>query len=247
MTTNQSDEAADGAEETPETGVAEEAVPDEAGPADTGADEADAGEISGVAADIAQRFAELVGAESWSAAHGLAKVKVGKDDWASAARTVFDNGMPFLSYLSAVDWASEVAVGEPLDTVDERYEVVLRMSSLSSDDSVTLTTDLPKHDPSIESLVAVLPGADWHEREAAEMFGIEFVGHPNPKKLYLPDAFEGYPLRKSYALLSREVKPWPGMVDVEGMPEDASGPSTENPEAPADAATDGAEAEGGEE
>ena len=43
--------------------------------------------------------------------------------------------------------------------------------------------------------------------------------------MYLPDAFEGYPLRKSYPLLSREVKPWPGTVDVEGMP------TTDNEEA----------------
>ena len=43
---------------------------------------------------------------------------------------------------------------------------------------------------------------------------------PNLKKLYLPDAYEGNPLLKSFELISREVKPWPGEVDVEGMPED---------------------------
>jgi NADH-quinone oxidoreductase subunit C len=78
--------------------------------------------------------------------------------------------------------------------------------------------------------VGVYAGADWHEREAAEMFGIDFVGHPNLVKLYLPDAFEGHPLRKSFPLLSREVKPWPGTVDVEPMP-GSDEPSTENPEA----------------
>ncbi len=57
------------------------------------------------------------------------------------------------------------------------------------------------------------------------MFGIAFDGHPNLVNLYLTDGFEGHPLRKSYALLTREVKPWPGTVDVEDMP------STENPEA----------------
>jgi NADH-quinone oxidoreductase subunit C len=81
----------------------------------------------------------------------------------------------------------------------------------------------------------VFPGANWHEREAHEMFGIEFVGHPNLANLYLPDSFMGNPLRKSYPLLSREVKPWPGNVDVEPMPggdeETTEGPSEENPEA----------------
>ena len=92
---------------------------------------------------------------------------------------------------------------------------------------MTLSTDVPKDDPQLPTLVEVYGGADWHEREAAEMFGIDFVGHPNLNKLYLTDEFEGYPLRKSYPLLSREVKPWPGTVDVEDMP------STENPEADA--------------
>jgi NADH:ubiquinone oxidoreductase subunit C len=70
------------------------------------------------------------------------------------------------------------------------------------------------------------------------MFGIDFRGHPDLENLYLPDAFIGNPLRKSYRLLSREVKPWPGKVDVEGMPGSdddgdaaSDGPSTTNPEA----------------
>ena len=69
-----------------------------------------------------------------------------------------------------------------------------------------------------ESWVPVYPGADWHEREAWEMFGIVFDGHPSLRHLYLPSEFEGHPLRKDYPLLAREVKPWPGLVDVEGMP-----------------------------
>jgi NADH-quinone oxidoreductase subunit C len=68
------------------------------------------------------------------------------------------------------------------------------------------------------------------------MFGIDFEGHPNLAHLYLPDTFLGNPLRKSFPLLSREVKPWPGTVDVEALPgggeeEEAEGPSEENPEA----------------
>ncbi len=103
---------------------------------------------------------------------------------------------------------------------------------------MTLSTDVSKEDPRLASLVDVFGGANWHEREAAEMFGIEFEGHPNLTKLYLPDAFEGFPLRKSFPLLSREVKPWPGLVDVEDQP------STENPEAGAD--QENAESEEGE-
>jgi NADH-quinone oxidoreductase subunit C len=73
----------------------------------------------------------------------------------------------------------------------------------------------------------VYPGADWHERETWEMFGIVFDGHPALRHLYLPFEFEGNPLRKDYPLLAREVKPWPGLVDVEPMPgEDPEGEET---------------------
>ena len=73
---------------------------------------------------------------------------------------------------------------------------------------------------SCESWVPVYPGADWHERECWEMYGFVFDGHPALRHLYLPSEFEGHPLRKDYPLLSRVVKPWPGLVDVEPMPGD---------------------------
>ena len=81
-----------------------------------------------------------------------------------------------------------------------------------------LKTDLPDDDLHAESWVSVYPGADWHEREAWEMYGFVFDGHPSLRHLYLPSEFEGHPLRKDYPLLAREVKPWPGLVDVEPMP-----------------------------
>ena len=74
-------------------------------------------------------------------------------------------------------------------------------------------------------------GANWHEREAAEMFGIVFEGHPHLVKLYLPDGFLGHPLRKTFPLLSRDVKPWPGTVDVEDMPSSMNAEAGDPPEA----------------
>jgi len=74
------------------------------------------------------------------------------------------------------------------------------------------------------SWVPVYAGANWHERETYEMFGINFAGHPDLRNIYLPTGFEGHPLRKDFPLLARMVKPWPGIVDVEplpGEPEDA--------------------------
>ena len=156
------------------------------------------------------------------------KVRVEPAAWREAAAVARDEfGLVFFSWLSATDWANETAVGDPPgEEVAERYEVLCAVSDLERGELVILSADLDKDSPRMDSLCDVYPGANWHEREAAEMFGIDFVGHPDLAKLYLPDDFQGHPLRKSYPLLSREVKPWPGTVDVEDMP-----PAVENPEA----------------
>ena len=163
------------------------------------------------------------------------KVKVPAQEWVAAHQAARDQlDLVFFSFLSAIEWAKEVEVGDPLknDDFEERIEVLTTVSDLTEGRRVTFSTDLPTEGPVIDSLVEVYAGANWHEREAAEMFGIDFKGHPGLAPLYLPDAFEGHPLRKSFPLLSREVKPWPGKVDVEAMPEESpTGPSTENPEA----------------
>ncbi len=220
MTTNPPDEAV--------SAEGEEAV-DEGAESVAGVTESDTSSDTAVA-EFAERIASLVGSDTWSANFGNAKVQVPAASWVESVDKVrSEAGLEFFSFLSAIDWSNEVEVGDPLESrVSERFEVIVRLSSLDSNDAVTISTDVSKEDPRLPSLVDVFGGANWHEREAAEMFGIEFEGHPNLTKLYLPDAFEGFPLRKSFPLLSREVKPWPGLVDVEDQP------STENPEAGAD-------------
>ena len=174
-------------------------------------------------AALAARLGGLLGTDDWSADNDTVRVRVSRDSWTDSIRLVRDEAeLPFFSWLTAVDWSKEVAVGDGVDdpdSLEERFEVMCRLSSVVDASSAHIVADLPKDDAVIDSLVPLFGGAAWHEREAAEMFGITFTGHPNLTHLYLPDAFEGHPLRKSFALLSREVKPWPGMVDVEGMPE----------------------------
>lgn len=98
------------------------------------------------------------------------------------------------------------------------FQILAHASSPMRGVAVTLKTELPEDSPTIDSISGVFAGANWHERECHEMFGIEFDGHPDLSKLYLPDEFEGHPLRKSFLLGAREIKPWPGHVDVEAIP-----------------------------
>ena len=103
---------------------------------------------------------------------------------------------------------------------DGRFQVFGHVQSTHRHWGLTIKTDVDESAPVVDSWVSVYPGADWHERECWEMYGIDFRGHPKIRHLYLPAEFEGHPLRKDFALLAREVKPWPGLVDVEPMPGD---------------------------
>ncbi|MDH3247919.1 MAG: NADH-quinone oxidoreductase subunit C [Acidimicrobiia bacterium] len=210
-----------------------------ASPPDTEQNEPGQDEAAGPspAEAFAAAVAAAVGGEV-SPAVGIAKVTVEPESWVEAVTKARDEfGLVYFSFLSAIDWAKDVAVGDPLQgDVEERYEVICTLTELMEGKRVTIATNLDKENPMLGSLVSVFPGANWHEREAHEMFSIDFEGHPYLENLYLPDGFVGHPLQKSYPLLSREVKPWPGTVDVEGMPEkdedaDPDAPSTENPEA----------------
>jgi NADH-quinone oxidoreductase subunit C len=101
---------------------------------------------------------------------------------------------------------------------ETRFQVLARVGNLTTGIGVTLKADVPADSLTVGSWVPTYAGADWHEREAHEMFGISFAGHPGLRKLYLPTEFEGHPLRKDFPLLARLIKPWPGIVDVEPMP-----------------------------
>lgn len=175
----------------------------------------------------AERVADVLDAEPVIVRHGTIKAHVPKERWVEALTKARDElGLIFFSWLSAIDWSNEVEVGDPpAEDVEERFEVLCTVGDLSEGRRVTICTEVSQDEPVMATATGVYRGANWHERETYEMFGIDFTGHPDLQNLYLVEDFEGNPLRKSYPLLSREVKPWPGTVDVEPLP------STENPEA----------------
>lgn len=105
---------------------------------------------------------------------------------------------------------------------ESRFQMLARVANVSEQGNqwgITLKADVADDDMRMPTWTGEFAGADWHERECWEMFGIEFVGHPGLRNIYLPSGFEGNPLRKDFPLVARMVKPWPGIVDVEAMPE----------------------------
>jgi NADH-quinone oxidoreductase subunit C len=160
--------------------------------------------------------------------------------WADAAAHLSAMGFTWFCYLSAIDWLPspygrdmdaqedvevlgvEPKVPGPIEQGyaggDTRFQVIARVLDTSRALGVHLKVDLPDDDLVLDTWTRTYLGANWHERECHEMFGVEFRGHPNLTKLYLPADFQGHPLRKDFPLLARRVRPWPGIVDVEPLP-----------------------------
>jgi NADH-quinone oxidoreductase subunit C len=169
-------------------------------------------------------------------AFGMLVVRVKPDAWRRAAEvSKRELECDYLSFIAGIDWQPAPREGEeaggdtssPVQPTEMtfgvagsagRLQVFAHVESTKRHWGVTLKTDVDERDPHAESWVTTYPGADWHERECWEMFGVAFDGHPSLRHLYLPSEFEGHPLRKDYPLLARVVKPWPGLVDVEPMP-----------------------------
>src|SRR5882757_775337 len=82
--------------------------------------------------------------------------------------------------------------------VEPRFELNYHLLSISRRDSLRLRVRLPGEDAVIESVVPIWPTANWHEREIFDLFGIRFEGHPDLRRLLMPEDWEGYPLRKDY-------------------------------------------------
>jgi NADH-quinone oxidoreductase subunit C len=223
-----------------ETTEASADVPAEAAEA-TGTTPAPEPEAPALDPEIEARFARFEaalgdGVVEHAQTRGALVVRVAPEAWRRAAEVArVDLECDFLSFVAGIDWMPAPSPGgegggdtssptQP-DTMTfgaagsaGRFQVFAHVESTGRHWGVTIKTDVDEAAPAVDSWVPVYPGADWHERECWEMYGIDFTGHPKIRHLYLPAEFEGHPLRKDFALVAREVKPWPGLVDVEPMP-----------------------------
>jgi NADH-quinone oxidoreductase subunit C len=120
----------------------------------------------------------------------------------------------FFTFLSGID--RTVFGGVDNEEKHGGLEVLCHVYSPDFAIHVTVQVPVDIEKPVCPTITSVYMGANWHERECHEMFGIEFEGHPNLVALYLPEDFEGHPLRKSFKLPARSfVKDWPGAKDPE--------------------------------
>ena len=170
--------------------------------------------------------------------------RVATESWRDAGLALREAGFHYFCFLSAIDWLpSPFGRGEddPSAPAPERrteivqgytggstrFQVFARLTDIQRHVGITIKADVPDDEQVVDSWTTVFAGADWHERETHEMFGISFRGHPDLRNMYLPTDFEGHPLRKDFPLLARIVKPWPGIVDVEPLPGEPEEADTE--------------------
>ena len=173
-------------------------------------------------------------------------IRVSRDAWVDTFTHLRDkHGCRWFDFLSAIDWlpspygkgeddptaepvAPDTEIRQGVTGGETRLQVFARVVDLDRHVGVTIKADVPDDAAVVDSWSAVYAGANWHERECHEMFGIGFNGHPDLRNMYLPTGFEGFPLRKDFPLLARMVKPWPGIVDVEPMPVSEDAPAAED-------------------
>jgi NADH-quinone oxidoreductase subunit C len=150
-----------------------------------------------IAAAIAAEFpGEVVEETSF---RGQVAVTVLRENIVEICRFMYDDpsiAMNYLSDLCAVDFPDRA----------DRFEVVYNLYSLDHRHRIRIKARVPEDDLEIDSVVPVWRAADWFEREAYDLFGIVFRGHPDLRRLLLPDNWRGYPLRKDYPL--RGLEDW---------------------------------------
>ena len=151
---------------------------------------------------VADLISQVLPGVEFVAAQGALDViiTISRDDVPRVLRTAKEDprlDFKYLRCLSGVDHA------------EEGLEVVYHLYSYTHKHNVTIKTRVPQEDPRLASVTSIWKGANWHEREAAEMFGLVFEGHPNPVPLLLPeDMTDHHPLRKDNPLA--EIEEWQG-------------------------------------
>ena len=130
---------------------------------------------------------------------GQTVVFVPRDRYLAVMKQLVDDGFTMCVDLTAVDYLSHPGRPLPEDVQAERFEVVANLLSMQRRERLRVRVQVPENDPTLASLFDLHPGTEAMEREAFDMFGISFSGHPDLTRILMPEDWDGHPLRKDYA------------------------------------------------
>ena len=120
--------------------------------------------------------------------HGELTLTIARDLIREACATVLAAGYNAFQDVTAVDWYPSAP----------RFQLSYHILSHSYKEMIRLRVMVDEADPSVQSITPVWPGANYYEREVFDLFGIRFEGHPNLRRILMPDDWQGHPLRKDY-------------------------------------------------
>lgn len=118
---------------------------------------------------------------------GVMNVKITPSSLLPVCEMLHEQGFDYLADVTAIDW-------------QDRIEVVYQLTSLAKNEKVALRVDLDRQKPEISSVTSIWKGADFQEREVFDLMGVVYNGHPDLRRILLPEDWEGYPLRKDYVI-----------------------------------------------
>jgi NADH-quinone oxidoreductase subunit C len=135
---------------------------------------------------------------------GETTVTVNKEKIVEICRFMRDTGgFNLLSDLCGVDY---------LGKKEQRFMVVYNMYNLTTKERIRLKAPVAEEQPCIDTVSDVWSTANWHERECWDLFGIDFNGHPDMRRILMADDWEGHPLRKDYPLQGPDREPYKGRL-----------------------------------
>jgi NADH-quinone oxidoreductase subunit C len=125
---------------------------------------------------------------------------VARGEYRAAIAALKDDGYELCADVCAVDYLGHPGRALPEGVAAERFEVVVNLLSLSKKERTRFRVQVPEHDCVVDSLFELYPGTEAMEREAYDLMGIVFSGHPDLTRILMPEDWEGHPLRKDYGV-----------------------------------------------
>ena len=130
--------------------------------------------------------------------HGQQEVHCHRDGYLDLLARLKDDGFEMCVDLCGVDYLTHVGRTLPDAITPERFEVAVNLLSLRDRRRLRVRVQVPEDEPVVQTVVELWPGAEAMEREAYDMVGIRFDGHPDLTRILMPEDWEGHPLRKDY-------------------------------------------------
>ena len=141
-------------------------------------------------------FAQYTYAVTRSEFRGDIRYVVRPDQLFDVLATLKQSGFDYLADLAGIDYLNYPGA-------TDRYGVVYCLANTDTAERVTIKTFANDPDPTLPSICPLWKGADWMEREVFDMYGVRFDGHPDLRRILMPEGFASYPLRKDYPLRGR--------------------------------------------